>query len=70
MKAFCMTRRAALAALAAVLAFPAGARAEREKLSDDTFVDEHGDIHGSKYPNEDISAPWNNQLKRDDVFAP
>ena len=70
MKAFCMTRRAALAALAAALAFPAGVRAEREELSDGRFVDEHGDIHDSKYPNEDFAAPWNDQLKRDDPFAP
>ena len=70
MKRFCMTRRAALVALVAVLAFPAGIRAGREELSDGTFVDDSGQIHGSKFPNEDISAPWNDQLKRDNVFAP
>ena len=44
--------------------------ADREELSDGTYVDEYGDIHEHKYKNSDISAPWNDPLKKDDPLAP
>ena len=44
--------------------------AAREMLSDGSYVDEYGDIHSSKYENEDITAPWNDPLIQNDPFAP
>ena len=44
--------------------------AERQELSDGTYVDENGDIHDHKFENTDIFAPWNDPLKKDDPLAP
>ena len=53
-----------------ILIVPFYANAEHEELSDGTFVDEHGEIHDSKFDNTDIFAPWNDPTKRDDPLAP
>ncbi len=53
-----------------ILIVPFYANAEREELSDGSFVDEYGEIHDSKYKNKDRSAPWNDPMYRNDRFAP
>ena len=52
------------------LMVPYPVHAERERLSDGSYVDEYGGIHDSKFENRDMFAPWNNPLYRDDPLAP
>lgn len=40
------------------------------KPDDGNSVNRYGTIPSNKYENTDITAPWNDPLKRDDFFAP